>query len=164
MIEEWRDIENYENYQVSNLGNVKNKITNKILKQQIRRSGYCDVGLYSKERNQPKIFKVHRLVAKAFLPNPNNYPILNHKDENRTNNNANNLEWCTYQYNNTYGTVNDKKRKRVLQFDSDNNFIREYESVVEASKYCNIFENSISRSCRTHYKAGGYIFKYAIDI
>ena len=163
MKEEWREVVGYEGlYQVSNLGQVRNK-KGKILKQQIRK-GYCDVGLYKNGIKQPKIFKVHRLVAETFIPNPNNFPVINHKDENKQNNKQDNLEWCTQQYNLTYGTINDNKKKRVLQFDSNNNFIREYESVVEASKYCNIYDACIYRSCHSHYKAGGYFWKYAIDI
>lgn len=158
MIEEWKDTE-YTGYQVSNLGRVRNN-QGKILKQQIRK-GYCDVGLYIKGVYQPKIVKVHKLVAKAFIPNPNNYPVINHKDENKQNNCVNNLEWCTQQYNLRYGHRNDKIKKKVLQFDCNNNFIKEFESVADASRYYNICACTIYRSCSTHYKAGGYIWKYA---
>lgn len=159
MIEEWKNIKGYENYQVSNLGRIKNK-TGKILKQQIRK-GYCDVGLRLQGQKQPKLIKVHRLVAEAFIPNPNNYPVINHIDENKQNNRIDNLEWCTQQYNSNYGHRNDKIKRRVLQFDSDNNFIKQYDCITEASNKNNIPVSCICRSCITHYKAGGYIWKYA---
>ena len=158
MIEEWKDTE-YIGYKVSNLGRIKNK-QGKILKTQIRK-GYCDVGLHIQGQRQPKIVKVHRLVAKAFIPNPNNYPLVNHKDENKQNNRVDNLEWCTQKYNLNYGHRNDKIKKKVLQFDSNNNFIKEYESITDASKECNVLISDIVRSCKTRYKAGNFIWKYA---
>lgn len=158
MIEEWKDTE-YTGYQVSNLGRVRNK-KNKILKQQIRK-GYCDVGLHINKQKQPKLVKVHRLVAEAFIPNPNNYPVINHKDENKQNNCVDNLEWCNYKYNCNYGNRNNKIKKKIIQFDSNNNFIKEYKSITDASKKCNIPTSNITRSCKTHYKAGGYIWEYA---
>lgn len=113
-IEIWKDIEGYEGlYQVSNLGRVKslkfNKI--KILSQGISGSGYKIVSL-SKE-NQRKIFLVHRLVAMVFIKNPNNYPCINHKDENKLNNLANNLEWCTHRYNCNYKNHNKNLSKSL---------------------------------------------------
>lgn len=117
-MEEWRDIKDYENYEVSNLGRVRNK-NGKILKQQLRH-GYYDVGLYNEHhQNQPKLLKVHRLVAQAFIPNLNNYPCINHKDENKLNNNIDNLEWCTYSYNCSYGHRNDIRKRQVLKLDSN---------------------------------------------
>lgn len=80
----------------------------KLLKQG-NVNGYKVVILY--KDGKKKTYLVHRLVAIAFIPNPNNLPIINHKDENKTNNNVNNLEWCTYEYNNTYGTA----RKRASE-------------------------------------------------
>ena len=56
---------------------------------------------------------IHRLVAEAFIPNPNNYPCINHKDENKENNNANNLEWCTYKYNSNYGTCRERTLEKI---------------------------------------------------
>ena len=156
MIEEWKDTE-YTGYQVSNLGRVKNKYE-KILKPIIRH-GYYDVGLYINHKN--KKIKIHRLVAKAFIPNSNNYPIVNHIDENKLNNRADTLECCNNKYNCNYGNRNKKISKKVLQFNINNEFIKEYESLTEASKKCNISVSNITRSCNTHYKAGGYIWKYA---
>ena len=109
MKETWKDIEGYEGlYQVSNLGKVKslnyNKTSeSKLLKLQKNSNGYTRVVLY--KNRKPKVCLVHRLVAQAFIPNPNNLPQINHKDEDKANNSVDNLEWCTYLYNNTYGTA-----------------------------------------------------------
>lgn len=73
--------------------------------------GYLKVRLYNGKGSEWKDFFVHRLVAEAFIPNPNNLPVINHKDENPANNHVSNLEWCTVQYNNTYGTA----RKKVIE-------------------------------------------------
>ena len=103
MKEEWRNITNYEElYQVSNLGNVKNIRRNKLKKLTLNKDGYYIVKL--SKNNKKKVYLVHRLVAKEFIENKNNYDIVNHKDENKTNNKVDNLEWCTIKYNNNYGT------------------------------------------------------------
>ena len=105
----WKDIEGYEGYQVSSYGRVKNIKRDRLLKL-INIQGYLKVSL------RGKMYPVHRLVAKAFIPNPNNYPIINHKDECKTNNVVSNLEWCTFFYNNTYNDrhikAGDKQRGR----------------------------------------------------
>lgn len=104
MVEIWKDIDGYEGcYQVSNLGNVKSLKFGKerIMKTRKDKGGYLKVilSLFGKKTN----YSVHRLVASTFIPNPDNLPCVNHKDECKTNNNVDNLEWCSYQYNNTYG-------------------------------------------------------------
>ena len=111
----WRDVNGYNGkYQVSNFGRVKSlakRVWNgqnwwiqpeKILKPQVCRNGYLEVSLSDGHSNQKKHL-IHRLVAAAFIPNPNNFPVVNHKDENRQNNNVENLEWCTTMYNTHYG-------------------------------------------------------------
>lgn len=111
MEEIWKDIEGYEGlYQVSDLGNVRslkfsggNKV--KLLKQNTNR-GYKQVTL--RKNGKMKTCKVHRLVAMAFISNPNNYKEVNHKDENPSNNDVSNLEWCTSEYNKNYGTRNER--------------------------------------------------------
>lgn len=111
-MEIWKDIEGYEGlYQVSNKGRVKSlnyKRTGKegILSSSPTSSGYLIVNLCKNKKQKP--FYIHRLVAKAFLPNPNNLPQVNHKDENKENNTVYNLEWCTAKYNNNYGTHNER--------------------------------------------------------
>lgn len=102
-MEIWKTITDYPNYQVSNYGNVKNIRFNRILKCTITPYGYkvCSLG----KNKFYKPYFVHRLVASAFVDNPNNYPCVNHKDENKLNNNSNNLEWCTQTYNHNYAIV-----------------------------------------------------------
>ena len=112
MEEIWRDIAGFEGiYQVSNLGRIKSFQGWKrascpkefILKSTLANNGYCQVTLYKDTKR--KKYLVHRLVAEAFIPNPDGLPHINHKDENPENNKADNLEWCTPLYNNKYGTA-----------------------------------------------------------
>lgn len=133
--ETWKDIENYEGlYQVSNLGRVKSlkryincdaKITSghganrtgywrqdTILKE-VNRSGYKYVMLCRDKHH--KSYAIHRLVAQAFIPNPNNLPQVNHKDEDKSNNVVDNLEWCTDLYNKQYGTRIDRQRQSLIK-------------------------------------------------
>lgn len=119
-MEKWAEVKGYEGlYEVSNKGRVrsldrleqlKNGVTRKrkgiVLKGRIDRYGYKYVGLSKNKKTT--FFKVHRLVAIAFVNNPNNYNIVNHKDEDKTNNCEENLEWCTVLYNANYGTRNSR--------------------------------------------------------
>lgn len=101
MREQWKTIEGY-NYQVSSKGRIRNKTTKVVKKTFINERGYVVVSLYKEKKL--KTFRVHRLVASAFIENPNNNPEINHKDEDKTNNHVTNLEWCTREYNLAYGT------------------------------------------------------------
>ena len=102
-MEVFKDIEGYEGlYQVSNYGNVLSVKRNKFLKPAEQCCGYYQIALSKK--CIVKSFLVHRLVAQAFLENPDNLPVVNHLDENRKNNNVSNLEWCTVEHNINYGT------------------------------------------------------------
>lgn len=96
-MEIWKDY--IYNYQISNLGNIRNKNTNKILKQQITPKGYCYVCVSLGNRNKKKVIRIHRAVAECFIPNLNNSPQVNHIDGNKLNNNIDNLEWCTNGFN-----------------------------------------------------------------
>jgi len=175
--EEWKDIKGYEGlYQISNLGNVKSlsrkvkhymggekKCNEKILSPDINHHGYCRVTLFNK--NKRRRIAVHRLVAEAFVENPNGYPEINHKDENPLNNTCSNLEWCTKGYNINYGTRNERAsshlRKPVLQFGKDGSFIARYISCAEAGKQNNVQWRDISAVCLGKRKhAGGYRWKY----
>lgn len=96
----WKDIEGFENrYEISSFGNVRNKKTSKVLKHSNNYHGYPFVLLRKKGDDKVKNLKIHRLVAEAFIPNPDNLPQVNHKDGNKLNNSVDNLEWCTCQYN-----------------------------------------------------------------
>lgn len=160
MIEEWRDVPGYEGlYEVSDQGRVRRN--GKILKPQTERWGYLHVFL-SKNGIQ-KWGKVHRLVASAFLPNPQNLPQVNHKDEDKTNNAVSNLEWCDGKYNANYGTRNERVSKPVLQFDRDGNFIREWPSASKVEEETGIYQQNISRCCLGRYgfkTAGGFVWRY----
>ena len=125
MEESWKDIEGYEGiYQVSNKGNVKSLVDNnglsreKVLKHLKDRNGYLRVILY-KNKTSKHLF-VHRLVAKAFIENTNNFPCINHIDECKTNNVVTNLEWCTHKQNTNFGTRNkriaESLSKQVYQY------------------------------------------------
>lgn len=120
--EKWKDIQGYEGlYQVSNLGNVRSvdRIIKhypkdyfqegRVLKSALTKNGYPMVILVN--HNDRKTKMVHRLVAETFIDNPYNLPIINHKDEDKTNNRVNNLEWCTHKYNANYGTRNLRIKK-----------------------------------------------------
>lgn len=177
MQEIWKDIKDYEGlYQVSNLGRIKSlerKVKNtkssyRIIKEKIlscgkSSNGYCYIILCKKQNRKP--FRIHRLVAEAFIPNPNNYLEVNHKDENKLNNKADNLEWCNHKYNINYGNLikkNAKKhKKKVMQYTKNNVFIKEYSSLKEASNKIGINSSSIIRCCKGKQKTcGGYIWRY----
>jgi hypothetical protein len=92
-MEEYKNIKGYENYQISNFGNVKNIKTNRILKQSLTTTGYKEVKINGKH------FKIHRLIGEYFIDNPNNLLCIDHIDNDKTNNNINNLRWCSYSDN-----------------------------------------------------------------
>ena len=174
-IEIWKDVKDYEGlYQVSNLGRVKSlnrKSKTKGDKYYLRKgriliprkSEYLYV-IFVKE-NTRKTCKIHRLVAETFIPNINSYPCVNHKDENKYNNNVDNLEWCSWEYNNNYGKRNKKvsikNSKRVCQYTLNGHLIKEYYGMVEAERETGIAHQSIAHCCKGKYHtAGGYIWKY----
>lgn len=163
-MEEWRDVIGAEEYyQVSNLGRIRNKITKDILKPS--KSGeYRHIELrYGINKN----VLIHRLVAEAFVPNPFNFRCVNHIDENKENNRADNLEWCTYQYNNTYGKGALQRNSKVIQYDMAGNALKIWESMKEASEKLGINAEGISGCCRGKKKTcGGYAWTYAniVDI
>ena len=158
MVEKWVNIENLPSYFISNFGRVFSKKSNKVMKNRVvSKNGYQQITLDNSQ------LLVHRLVAQAFIPNPDNLPCVNHKDENPFNNDFRNLEWCTYKYNSNYGTnpsrhskkmldrynndpdwksdcikrlaeIQKKKRKRVVQLDKFNNYLKTYESSYATEK------------------------------
>lgn len=169
MVEIWKDIPNYKGYQVSNLGNVKNVNTEKILKGGIKR-GYREVILIKDNKRKYKL--VHRLVAETFIPNMNDYPQVNHIDGNKLNNNISNLEWCTRSENMKHAykiglekplyAINNPRAKRVKQYDLNNKLIKEYHGIKEASRINNLNPRDISKCCQGKRKqVGGYIWTYS---
>ena len=116
-----------------------------------------------------KNYFVHRLVAEVFLPNPDNLPCVNHKDEDKSNNNVDNLEWCTHEYNINYGTrnkrigksnTNGKRSKPVLQYTLDGQFVKEWSSIMECKR--NGYNHGhIIECCRKNRKTHkGFIWRY----
>lgn len=166
MHEIWTDIANYEGlYQVSNTGKVKSLKRGIIMKPETTRLGYKRVQL-SKE-GRYKHFFIHQLVARAFIPNPHGYPFINHKDENPSNNNLDNLEWCTQRYNLKYGHRNSKLREtkgtpHVIQRSLHGDFIAEYCSANVAAAIMGVDYSYIYRCLRGESESAyGYLWSYA---
>ena len=186
--EEFRDIEEYEEYQVSSYGRVYSVKSGKFLKPDKDKKNYLRVVLYKEGKG--KTFQVHRLIATAFIPNPSNLPQVNHKDENPSNNHLENLEWCNAKYNINYGTrteralaktlqhpnykatrtkcskaaaekAKEKLSKPVLQFDKQGEFVAEFPSAREAERATGIVQNNISNCCNgSRNSAGGYLWRF----
>lgn len=165
-VEEWRPIKIFERlYEVSNMGRVRNVKKSNILCGHPDKKGYLRVCLH--KDGKQKIFKIHRLVAMAFIPNPSNLPQVNHKDENKANNCVENLEWCNNKYNSNYGTIKERlsalsKKNAVIGTDKDGN-IYQFESIKKAADYVGGKAPCISDCCRKikgRNMAYGYKWKY----
>lgn len=153
----FKDIEGYENrYQISNNGEVLSLVRNKILKPQISKDGYVLIRL---EKDYiKKTFSVHRLVAKAFLDNPNNLPQVNHINEDKTDNRVENLEWCDKEYNLNYGTTQKRRAEKISRsvYSIDSNGIKEtFVSAYDATRKLGIDPTSICKCCRGQRKTAG---------
>lgn len=181
----WKPIEGFENYEVSNLGRIKALNYNRtgreqLLKPQKGKNGYLMVFLY--KDGKKKNYYVHRLVGNAFLPNENNLPMINHKDENKENNVIlflengieSNLEWCDSKYNINYGSHNErcakaiskaltngKLSKKVFQFTLDGKFVREYPSANEIKRETGYSIGNICACCNgKRNKAYGFKWSF----
>jgi len=177
MNENWKDIAGYEGqYQVSDLGRIRSLNYKRTGQTQVLKprnnKGYLQINLYKDRKG--KNFWIHRLVAKAFLPNPQNYPQINHVNEDKTNNAVSNLEWCSAKFNQNYGTcqkrravklkgkfVNGPCAKPVLQFNKAGNLIRKWPSAHEVERQLGFHHSSISQCCRGELKSAyDYFWKY----
>lgn len=157
-------IEEFPNYLIDEDGNVYREKTMRKLKQ-THSKGYSYVSLYYNK--QEKRCRVHRLVAKAYIPNPDGLPCINHKDEDKSNNNVDNLEWCTYYYNNFYGenpptiVATEARKIPVVQYTLDGKFVAEYESSHEAMRQTGFKQTNISSCCVGKLKtAYGFIWRH----
>ncbi len=191
MKEEWRDIKGYEGkYQVSNLGNVRSMNYHRkegcvrlLIPNESNENGYPYV-ILAKEKGKYKSLKIHRLVAEAFIPNPQNKPVVNHKDGNKKNNCVSNLEWMTILENNLHAYhVLNKHPMRGYKFDKNKNskkvaqyyvseegytyLLATYVSVKAAALINNLKDTSITQCCKgnkMYGQVGGYIWKYVENV
>lgn len=168
-MEQWKDIKDYKGlYQVSNFGRIKSveKVLvdgrhrkERILKPTKQSNGYYGVMLSN--NTIKKRYLVHRIVAEAFLDNPDNLPQVNHKNEIKTDNRVENLEWCDGFYNIHYGTAIQRISKPVYQYTLDGEFVKEWQSAHEIERQLGYHSSAISKVCRgIKNKHKGFIWKY----
>lgn len=174
MREKSLDFLGYPNYSVTDDGRVFSLNYGRSGEKKELKPGLCQ-GYYiivMYRNGESKTYPIHRLVALTFIPNPDNLPAVNHKDEVKTNNMVENLEWCSIKYNNTYGTRLEKTSKKHLnrkdeskpiqQFTKDGVFIKEYPSMKEAERQTGFYQSNISSCCNGKQKSAyGYIWRYA---
>lgn len=174
-MEQWKDIKGYKSYyQISNKGNVKSldriiyddyngnrTFKGLVMVPGVVNGGYLDIKL--SKNNTLTHFKIHTLVANAFIPNLFNKPCVNHKDGNKLNNNVDNLEWVTYSENMLHAyDIGLLKRKQVLMSTKNGKPLLVFSSLREASRELNIYISSISECCNGKRKtAGGYKWQFA---
>ena len=151
-----KDIKGYEGeYGITSCGRVWSYKSNKFLSNKNDKYGYCFVTLC--KNGVTKNFKIHRLVAEAYIPNPNNLPMVNHKDEIKTHNWTNNLEWCDAKYNHQYSSTGNRFQwKKTLCVETGEIF----ESAKLAAEHYGVVSGAISRAARLGKMSCGYHWKY----
>ena len=186
--DEWVVCEDYPSYMINTKGEIKSSLTNKILKPSKHKSGYMLVGL--RRDGVSKTVKVHRLLAKAFIPNPENKPHVDHINGVRDDNRLENLRWCTNQENQSFelARLNNSKAltgrkqspeavakrakilqksigKKVNQYTLDGEFVASYNSFNEARRLTGVWDASVRSCCMGRFKhAGGYIWRFATEV
>ena len=164
MEEIWKDIECFEGlYQVSNLGRVKRVATGRVLKGCKDRGGYLLVGLYKQGSASKKL--IHRLVAQAFIPNPEHKSEINHIDENKTNNMVSNLEWMTAKENSNHGKRNERVSKSnsipIIAINLKTSEVQKYYGTNECARQLGLDPSNITHVLKGRVKqTKGYTFKY----
>lgn len=166
MKEIWKSITGYEGlYEVSNLGRVKSLDYHRTGKEKILSPGVCRGYLYVAlcKNGKRKNYRIHRLVGSAFIDNPDNLPCINHKDQNRGNNQLDNLEFCTYQYNNTYNNRHIKSARKIskkIGCYKDGELIKVYQATRDVDKD-GFHHQHVCACCKDNRKShGGYQWKY----
>lgn len=185
LMENWKDIEGYEGlYQVSDCGNVKSlerdvysqcgtitrRTKEKILVPILDRDGYMRVNLH--KNGKMKVMSIHRLVAMAFLPNPENKPQVNHIDEVKTNNAVDNLEWCNHEYNINYGTRTERSIQNRRSYKLGNaprakpvfcvELNKKFDCAKSVEKELGVDGSAITKACKGKIKTtGGFHWRYA---
>ena len=156
----WVQSVSYPGYEVCEDGRVRNAKTKHEIATHRDKKGYVAVAIYRDGKQRKP--KVHRLIAEAFIPNPNMYPQINHKDEDKTNNEVDNLEWCTNAYNSGFGTRTErsaiKHRVPVIAYTPSQKM--EFVSIKEAAKYFGCATSSISAALKNGIRCKGFYFKY----
>lgn len=173
MSEQWKAIKDYPKYEISNLGNARNKATQQILSQRISGNGYLRFNVRSGSRTyeNPKTIMTHKAVAEAFIPKIPFKPYVNHKDGNKQNNHVNNLEWCTAKENTAHSIKmglqkfpcgkDHKQSKVILQFTLSGELINTFYGTREAERITGIAYRDIHNNCKGKQKTcKGFIFKY----
>lgn len=172
--EVWKPVVGYEGlYEVSNIGRVRsinfhNSGKAKVMRPSLNTWGYLIVDL--RKNNKRHSYTVHRLVAFAFIPNPDNLPEINHKNEIKYDNTVENLEWCTRKYNMNYGTGNERRRRRrrikpIVQLDNNGNVVRKWETGFAASRYYQVNRRCIYDCLHGKQKTcKGFVWKYEYEV